>query len=114
MDQFEIDIPATQQDGGHMLDRAQRRAGHRNKARPQRRADPMSRSEGLADAAPFANAKGKPLTQLELAKTFWGNRVDQYKPIELGAWRVPSGGTPKHRNLTGAALAQKLIHRTPH
>jgi hypothetical protein len=77
-------------------------------------ADPMSRPESFADAAPVSNVEGKPPSQLEFAEAFRKIMPANVGRLKWTHCRGPQKWYPKHRKLIGTALVPKLIRRKPH
>jgi hypothetical protein len=67
------------QDGRrYVLQRSQRRTGHSEEAKLEGDADPVPRSERLANGTPIAIIEGEPLLQQEI-----GQRLREVMPTEI-------------------------------
>jgi amino acid transporter len=86
----------TQHRARHVLQGTQARARHVEKTHLQRRTDPISRPESLADGAAIAHIKGKPAPQLKFGQRF-------------GECAPPDVGRSKHLFLLGWLLGFQAV-----
>jgi hypothetical protein len=104
----ELSASVTQQNRRHVFERAQRRAGHRQKPQMQRGADPIARSKRLANAATVAFIECKPLAKLkftEVLRKLMATNIGRLKCAHGGS---PTGFSPAYEASPKTASPKKL------